>query len=191
MDLSSLSHADLVDQLLRPRLVAEERSEPPLAERPSAYAAGGPDPVAHQLGVARELLLRDLRAQMQRGPVMDSPQVLRDWLRLHCAGLEHEVFIALYLTAQHALIEAVPIFRGSLTQTSVYPREVVKLALSHNAAAVAFAHNHPSGSPEPSRADEFLTQSLRSALALVDVRVVDHFIVAGDRLVSFAERGLL
>lgn len=191
MDLSSLSREELVDQLLRPRLVAEERAEAPLAEKLSAYPACGPDPVAHQLGVARELLLRDLRAQMQRGPVMDSPQVLRDWLRLYCAGLEHEVFIALYLTAHHALIEAVPIFRGTLTQTSVYPREVVKLALSYNAAAVAFAHNHPAGSPEPSRADEFLTQSLRSALALVDVRVLDHFIVAGDRLVSFAERGLL
>jgi DNA repair protein RadC len=191
MDLSSLSRAELVDQLLRPRLVAEERSEPPSVERPSVYPAGGSDPVAHQLGVARELLLRDLRAQMQRGPVMDSPQVLRDWLRLHCAGLGHEVFIALYLTAHHALIEAAPIFRGTLTQTSVYPREVVKLALSHNAAAVAFAHNHPSGSPEPSRADEFLTQNLKSALALVDVRVLDHFVVSGDQLVSFAERGLL
>jgi DNA repair protein RadC len=190
MDLSSLSREELVDQLLRPRLVAEERSEEPLAERLSAYPAGGPDPIAHQLGVARELLLRDLRAQMQRGPVMDSPQVLRDWLSLYCAGLEYEVFIVLFLTTQHALIEAVPIFRGTLTQTAVYPREVVKLALSHNAAAVAFAHNHQ-GSPEPSRADEFLTQNLRFALALVDVRVLDHFIVAGDQLVSFAERGLL
>lgn len=191
MNLSCLSRAELVDQLLRPRLVAEEHTDAIVAERPVAYPANVPDPVAHQLGVARELLLRDLHAQMQHGPVMDSPQVLRDWLRLHCAGLEHEVFIALYLTAQHALIEAVPIFRGTLTQTSVYPREVVKLALSCNAAAVAFAHNHPSGSPEPSRADEFLTQNLKSALGLVDVRVLDHFIVAGDQLVSFAERGLL
>ena len=190
MNLSSLSRAELVDQLLRPRHVAGERNAALMVERPVARPAGVPD-LAHQLGVARELLLRDLHVQMQRGPVMDSPQVLRDWLRLHCAGLEHEVFIGLYLTAHHALIEAVPIFRGTLTQTSVYPREVVKLALSCNAAAVVFAHNHPSGSPEPSRADEFLTQNLKTALNLVDVRVLDHFVVAGDQLVSFAERGLL
>ena len=147
--------------------------------------------LAHKLCIARELLLRDLRTQMSSGPVMDSPQVLRDWLRLYCAGLEHEVFVVLYLTVHHSLIEAVQMFRGTLTQTSVYPREVVKGALRHNAAAIVMAHNHPSGQPEPSRADEFLTQALKTALALVDVRVLDHFVVAGDRAVSFAERGLL
>ncbi|MCH2221655.1 MAG: DNA repair protein RadC, partial [Dechloromonas sp.] len=129
--------------------------------------------------------------QMRCGPLMTSPQVLRDWLRLYCAGLEHEVFLALYLDAQHRLIEVEELFRGTLTQTSVYPRELVKGALARNAAALAVAHNHPSGEAEPSRADELLTQSLKQALSLVDVRVIDHFVVAGDTVVSFAERGLV
>lgn len=99
--------------------------------------------VAHKLDVARELLLRNLKTQMQRGPVMDSPDLVRDWLRLKCASLDHEVFLVLYLNAQHSLIDVEPMFRGTLTQTSVYPREVVKAALTHNAAAVILAHNHP------------------------------------------------
>jgi len=147
--------------------------------------------LAHRLDVARELLLRDLREQMCNSPVMSSPQVLRDWLRLHCAGLQHEVFLVIYLDAHHRLIEAEELFRGTLTQTSVYPREVVKGALTRNAAALALAHNHPSGEAEPSRADELLTQTLKSALNLVDVRIIDHFIVAGDKVVSFAELGLI
>lgn len=147
--------------------------------------------LAHRLNVARELLLRELREQMRSGPLMTSPQILRDWLRLYCAKLENEVFLVLYLDAQHRLIEAEELFRGTLTQTSVYPREVVKGALARNAAALAVAHNHPSGEAEPSRADEMLTQTLKSALSLVDVRVIDHFVVAGDRVISFAERGLI
>nr|WP_197068820.1 MULTISPECIES: DNA repair protein RadC [Zoogloeaceae] len=147
--------------------------------------------LAHRLNVARELLLRELREQMRNGPLMTSPQILRDWLRLYCAKLENEVFLVLYLDAQHRLIEAEELFRGTLTQTSVYPREVVKGALARNAAALAVAHNHPSGEAEPSRADEMLTQTLKSALSLVDVRVIDHFVVAGDRVISFAERGLI
>jgi DNA repair protein RadC len=147
--------------------------------------------LAHRLNVARELLLRELREQMRSGPLMTSPQVLRDWLRLYCAKLENEVFLVLYLDAQHRLIEAEELFRGTLTQTSVYPREVIKGALARNAAALAVAHNHPSGEAEPSRADEMLTQTLKSALSLVDVRVIDHFVVAGDRVISFAERGLI
>ncbi len=101
------------------------------------------------------------------------------------------MFLVLYLTAQLQLIEAVELFRGTLTQTSVYPRELVKGAISRNAAAVVVAHNHPSGHAEPSRADEFLTQTLKTALNLVDVRVVDHMIVAGGTVLSFAERGLI
>jgi DNA repair protein RadC len=101
------------------------------------------------------------------------------------------VFVCIFLDAQHRVIACDELFRGTLAQTSVYPREVVKAALAHNAAAVILAHNHPSGVAEPSRADELLTQSLKQALALVDVRTLDHFIVAGNALVSFAERGLL
>ena len=120
-----------------------------------------------------------------------NPGKVRDWLRLKLATRQHEVFMALWLDAQNRLIKADELFSGSLTQTSVYPREVVKTALAHNAAAVIFAHNHPSGVSEPSRADEHLTQTLKAALALVDVRVLDHLIVAGSDVLSFAERGLL
>ena len=119
------------------------------------------------------------------------PQAVRDYLCLRLADRECEVFMVLFLDAQHRLIAAEEMFRGTLTQTSVYPREVVKAALGHNAAAVIFAHNHPSGVPEPSRADELLTQSLKQALALVDCRTLDHFVVGGSKTVSFAERGLL
>src|SRR5205085_11098996 len=111
--------------------------------------------------------------------------------RLRIADREHEVFIVLFLDAQHRLISAEEMSRGTLTPTSVYPREVVKAELTHNAAAVIFAHNHPSGIAEPSRADELLTQALKQALALVDIRTLDHFVVAGPQVVSFAERGLL
>ena len=116
---------------------------------------------------------------------------MRDCLRIHFAGREYESFVALFLDSQHRLIAVDELFRGTLTQTSVYPREVLKAALKENAAAVIFAHNHPSGIPEPSKADERLTTALKSALALVDVRVLDHFIVAGAGVLSFAERGLL
>lgn len=196
-NLSALSRETLVGELLAPLIL--ESAVPVVADAAPAYPVASPanmpfsgdGPLRRKLTVARELLLRDLHAQMQAGPVMESPQVLRDWLRLYCAGLEHEVFIVVYLDAHHRLIDAVELFRGTLTQTSVYPREVVKGALTRNAAAVALAHNHPSGVAEPSRADEFLTQNLRAALGLVDVRVLDHFVVAGDSVLSFAERGLL
>lgn len=122
---------------------------------------------------------------------LDSPSAVRDYLRLRLAIREHELFIALFLDAQHRLIACEELFRGTLTQTSVYPREVVKVALRYNAGSVIFAHNHPSGVAEPSRADEMLTTALKDALALVDVRIVDHFVVAGTVAVSFAERGLL
>lgn len=145
-----------------------------------------------QLQAVMELARRALAEDMQGGNVFDSPQTVRDWLRLRLAPLPHEVFMILLLNAQHRLLEAAELFRGTLTQTSVYPREVVKLALRHNAAAVILAHNHPSGVAEPSIADEQLTQALKQALALVDVRVLDHFVVGGHgNPVSFAERGLL
>jgi DNA repair protein RadC len=134
---------------------------------------------------------RVLSHRVRRGATMSSPQAVKDYLLLEIGVLEHEVFCVLFLDAQHRIIELKQMFRGTVTQTSVYPREVVKAALACNSAAVVLAHNHPSGSVEPSRADEFLTQTLKSALALVDIRLIDHFVVAGDQCVSFAERGLL
>ena len=193
MNPSFLSRTDLVRELLAPTVWDFTATTPRVGDNEPGYN-GDPanDPaLTHKLGVARELLLRDLHAQMCTGPVMNTPQVLRDWLCLHCANLEHEVFLVLYLTAQLQLIEAEELFRGTLNQTSVYPRELVKGAISRNAAAVVVAHNHPSGHAEPSRADEFLTQTLKQALSLVDVRVVDHLIVAGGTVLSFAERGLI
>ena len=128
---------------------------------------------------------------MRRDTLLNSPDKVRQYLRLWLGHLPHEVFVALYLDAQNRLLTAEELFRGTLTQTSVYPREVVKHALRHNAAALILAHNHPSGVAEPSRADELLTASLKQALSLVDVRVLDHLIVAGGATVSFAERGLI
>ena len=145
-----------------------------------------------QLQAVLEMSRRALVEGMKQNDTMSTPGAVRDYLRLHLAGLGHEVFFALWLDAQNRLIAAEELFRGTLTQTSVYPREVVKKALQHNAAAVVLAHNHPSGVSEPSSADEFLTRELKQALALVDVRVLDHFIVAGQsQPLSFAERGLI
>lgn len=193
MDMSTLSRTDLVNALLSPSGSCRPADLLFVNDQESSYGLQLAEQVllTHKLGAARELILRDLQSRMRAGPVMQSPQILRDWLRLRCAGLEHEVFIAIYLDARHVLIDAEQLFRGTLTQTSVYPRELVKSALARNAAAVAVAHNHPSGSAEPSRADEFLTQSLKSALNVVDVRFLDLFVVAGDQVVSFAERGLI
>lgn len=135
---------------------------------------------------------RILEARLRAGAVaMNSPSAVRDWLALQFSGLEREVFGVLFLDAQNRLIDFEALFTGTLTQTSVYPREVVKAALARNAAGVMFVHNHPSGCAEPSHADEALTQALKQALALVDVRVLDHFVVGGSAVLSFAERGLL
>ncbi|HQV14287.1 MAG TPA: DNA repair protein RadC [Denitromonas sp.] len=193
MNMSALSRANLVSELLAPTVYTSNTAPLQVSEAVTAMGTSGlaDSVLVHRLNVARELLLRDLSEQMRHGPVMNSPQVLRDWLRLHCAHLQHEVFLVLYLDAQHRLIEVEELFRGTLTQTSVYPREVVKGALARNAAALVVAHNHPSGEAEPSRADESLTQTLKSVLSLVDVRVIDHFIIAGDHVLSFAERGLI
>lgn len=123
---------------------------------------------------------------------LSSPSAVRDLLRLRMAELEHETFVALWLNAQNRLIEFEELFRGTLTQASVYPREIVKAALAANAAGVILAHNHPSGTPDPSPADMALTRAIKHALALVDVHVLDHFIVAGAEIpLSFSERGLL
>lgn len=143
--------------------------------------------LAAVLEVAKRCLNEDLRA----GAALTSPSAVRDYLRLALGGLAHEVFLALLLDSQHRVLKTLELFRGTLTQTSVYPREVVKAALAANAAAIIFAHNHPSGVAQPSRADEMLTRQLKEALALVEIQVLDHFIVAGNQCVSFAERGLL
>src|SRR3989442_8050455 len=142
-----------------------------------------------QLQAALELARRALKEEISSRDALSSPRAVRDYLRLALAGREQEVFVVLLLDAQHRVTASEELFRGTLTQTSVYPREVVKCALKHNAAAVIFAHNHPSGVAEPSHADEILTRSLKAALALVDIQVLDHFIVAGSRTMSFAERG--
>lgn len=144
-----------------------------------------------QLQAAREMTRRSLGEALADKPLFDSPVAVRDYLKLTIAAKAHEVFLALFLDAQHRLLAAEELFRGTLAQTSVYPREVVKRALEVNAAAVVFAHNHPSGLAEPSRADELLTGALRSALELVDIRTLDHFIVAGSRVYSFSEHGKL
>jgi DNA repair protein RadC len=144
-----------------------------------------------QLAAAVELALRSLKERLQAGTALTSPGAVRDYLRLALASKAHEVFVCIWLDAQHRVVQCQELFRGTLTQTSVYPREIVKAALAANAAAVIFAHNHPSGVAQPSKADELLTRELKEALALVEVKVLDHFIVAGHQALSFAERGLL
>lgn len=151
-------------------------------------------PLASQTVAEDELIARALAALSARVVGRDalaSPTDVKNYLRLRLAPLPHEVFAVVFLDAQHRVIECREMFRGTLTQTSVYPREVAKEALALNAGAVILAHNHPSGVAEPSRADEFLTMTLKSALALIDVRVLDHVVVSQSGSMSFSERGLL
>ena len=150
----------------------------------------GPAKCAGLASVA-ELARRSFAEEAHARDTLASPQAVRDYLRLLLSARPYEVFVGLFLDSQNRLLAADELFRGTLAQTSVYPREVVKAALGHNAAAMIFAHNHPSGVAEPSHADELLTHALKQALALVDIRTLDHFVVAGSRIVSFAERGLL
>jgi DNA repair protein RadC len=144
-----------------------------------------------QFAAVIELARRSIEESLQEKSALTSPGAVRDYLRLSIGRHQHEVFVCLWLDAQHRVLDFEEAFRGTLTQTSVYPREIVKAALARNAAAVIFAHNHPSGAAQPSQADELLTRNLKEALALVDVKVLDHFIVAGNQAISFAERGLL
>ena len=141
--------------------------------------------------VTRELLTRWLNEEIKTCISMNAPQAVRDYLKMYFAGREYESFVVIFLDAQHRVITVEELFRGTLTQTSVYPREVVKASLRHNSAAVILAHNHPSGVTEPSQSDRLLTDTLKQALSLVDVRVLDHFVVAGNQTMSFAERGLI
>jgi DNA repair protein RadC len=144
-----------------------------------------------EMAAVLELARRSLAQELTQRPVFDSPQRVKDYLRLQIGHKPHEVFVVLFLDAQNRLLRAEEMFRGTLTQTSVYPREVVKCALDYGAASVVLAHNHPSGAAEPSKADEYLTQTLSRALALVDVRVLDHLVVGRTQVTSFSERGLM
>lgn len=132
-----------------------------------------------------------MECELQGADALATPDVVRDYLRLLLGDRPHEVFAVVFLDVQNRVLDTVEMFRGTLTQTSVYPREVVIEALGRNAASVILTHNHPSGHAKPSRADETLTQHLKAALALVDVRVLDHFIVTRNTVISFVERGLL
>ena len=144
-----------------------------------------------ELVAVLELARRALSEKLRERPVFESPQAVGQYLQLHLGAKSHEVFAVLFLDSQHRLIVLEEMFRGTLSQTSVYPREVVLRALHHHAGAVVLAHNHPSGVTEPSRADEMLTQTLKSALSLVDVRVLDHVVVSAYNWRSMAEMGLV
>ena len=146
---------------------------------------------ATTLAVVIELARRVAREQMEQNTLLDNPDAVREYLGLTLRGLEHEAFVALFLNSQHRLITADMMFRGTVNQTAVYPREVLKHALKFNAAAVILSHNHPSGNPEPSEADLSLTRTLQAVLGQVDIRVLDHIIVAGSQQYSFAQHGLL
>lgn len=194
-----LSNADLIEIVCGP--AAKDISCLPLVEimgmdagglaRHSIDEARAPYRVFPQLAAARELHLRALEENLAQRDCLTSPAAVASFLRVRLGNLGHEVFWCLWLDAQNRLLLAEEMFRGTLTQTAIYPREVVKRALRLNAAAVIIAHNHPSGEPQPSKADEALTANVKAALALVDVRLIDHVIVAGNRICSFAEWGLL
>lgn len=144
-----------------------------------------------ELAAVLEIARRALAQPLKQAPVFDNPAAVKQFVALSLGWSAQEVFAVLFLDSQHRLLQHEEMFRGTLTHTSVYPREVARRALELHSAAVILAHNHPSGTAEPSRADEFLTQSLKSALQLVDVRVLDHLVVGRGEVVSFAERGLL
>ena len=200
----ALSDAELVAVLLRSGvrgksavdlardLLTRYGGVTPMLEASDLESVKGLGPAKRaQFAAAIELARRSLQEKLKASTALTSPQAVRDYLRLRLASRKEEVFLCIWLDAQHKAIDVQQAFTGTLTQTSVYPREIVKAALRYNAAAVIFAHNHPSGVAQPSQSDELLTRNLRDALALVEVKVLDHFIVAGHQAISFAERGLL
>ena len=200
----ALTDAELIAVLLRTgvrgksavdlgrELLARYGGVTPMLEAGDLEAVKGLGPAKRaQLAAAIELARRSLQEKLKASTALTSPQAVRDYLRLKLAARKEEVFLCIWLDAQHKAIDIQQAFTGTLTQTSVYPREIVKAALRYNAAAVIFAHNHPSGVAQPSQSDELLTRNLRDALALVEVKVLDHFVVAGHQAISFAERGLL
>jgi DNA repair protein RadC len=174
----------------------------PLAEAEKQMTAPSPRQRLYVLGELNELrpataseiiaaARRAMTHRVRRGTAMDSPRAVREFLAIKLGSLEHELFAVLLLDNRHRLIDYIELFRGTIDGASVHPREVVKLALARNAAALVLAHPHPSGAAEPSHADELITRRLREALALVDIRVLDHIIIAGGEAMSFAERGLI
>ena len=193
--IQAMSDADLLSLLVGPRSaqrLLHDAGRSLYVVFNDEEAVRGPDRRAERkVKVAKELVRRMLREALRKRDTLSSPLLVRDFLRTSLDGREYEVFMGIFLDSQNRLIAAEEMFRGTLTQTSVFPREVVKRSLYFNAAAVIFAHNHPSGLAEPSFADEALTRALKQALALVDVKVLDHFIVAGGGVLSFCERGLL
>jgi len=190
MNLSLLSLDQLEGMLMSPgphSFACNDRADPSYLVR-----LGNRDrALTERLAVARELLVRSSYQELLGKSLLDSPTAARDYLRIHFAALPCEVFVAVFLDAGNRVIECVELFRGTLTQVSVYPREVVRHALAFHASSVLVAHQHPSGCPEPSHADEYLTKALTAALALIDVRVIDHLVFGGGQFVSLAERGLL
>jgi DNA repair protein RadC len=216
---AALADAELLAILLRTGIVgkgvlqmAQELLDPPAVNAATGQLGGGFGGIAgllhtsaadleriKGLGPAKraelvavlELARRALAQQLREREVFDSPDAVKHYLQLHLAARGHEVFAVLFLDSQNRLLALEELFRGTLTQTSVYPREVVLRALHHQAAAVVLAHNHPSGTVQPSRADEALTQTLKTTLALVEVRVLDHVIVAPGQGVSRGEKGLV
>jgi DNA repair protein RadC len=192
--IEAMSDVDLLGLIVgdktAARLLGDAGSISALLNQPIAPCDPQPR-LKMRLGAAKELVRRSLLERLSQGNALNSPASVREYLRMTLAARDYEVFMVLFLDAQNRVIKSEEMFRGTLTQTSVYPREVVKRSLQYNAGAAIFAHNHPSGVAEPSHADETLTQCLKQALALVDVRVLDHFIVAGAGVISFAERGLL
>jgi DNA repair protein RadC len=162
------------------------------ADRARFCAAAGLGLVRYaELQAAAEISRRQLSQSLRAGPLLASPKATRDFLSARLRDLEHEVFCCLYLDKRHRLIQFEELFRGTIDGASVHPREIVKLALQKNAAAVIVAHNHPSGIAEPSHADEMITQRVKEALSLVDIRLLDHIIVGDGISVSLAERGIL
>jgi DNA repair protein RadC len=193
--LKSMSDADLLGMLVGRRNAAQMLRESggslsEILKEAEVSEAVRPQAVV-KLDAAKELVRRSLAESMRHRDALESVAAVRDYLRLTIGRREQEVFMALFLDNKHRVIAPEELFRGTLSQASVYPREVVKRSMALNAAAVIFAHNHPSGVAEPSAADQAITRALRNALELLDVRVLDHLVIAGNEVVSFAEQGLL
>ena len=194
MDLALLDRLQLEAIILEPPTVEAEQlrcSEQLAVELLPPAADARATRLRHVLAAAHELLVRIASQAMTGRSLLDNPALVKDFVKVLFAGAERETFVVIFLDTHMRVIATEEIFLGTLTQTAVHPREVVRRALHHNAAAAICAHPHPAGDLEPSRADEHLTQSLKAALSLVDVRLVDHIVVAGSSCISFAERSLL